>query len=77
MWIDDIDFGGVNIKGFLMNQPNQLTNINEGDFVEIPVCEISDWLFAINDKAYGGFTIQVLRAEMDKKERKKHDEAWA
>lgn len=76
MWIDDIDFDGIHIKGFLLNNPDELTNYKEGDFVEIPICEISDWLFAINNKAYGGFTIQVLRAEMNKKEQKKHDQAW-
>ena len=76
MWINDIDFDGIHVKGFLVNQPDVLTNIKEGDFVEIPLCEISDWLFAIEKKAYGGFTIQVLRAAMDKKDRKKHDKAW-
>lgn len=76
MWIDDIDFDGIHLKGFLLNSPDYLTNYKEGDLVEIPVTEISDWLFAINGKAYGGFTIQVMRGEMDKRERKEHDKAW-
>lgn len=76
MWLDDIDFDGISVKGVLINHPDRLTNVKEGDLVEIPLCEISDWLFAIQNKTYGGFSIQVLRAQMDKKERIKHDKAW-
>ena len=76
MWIGDIDFDGINVKGFLINKPDILTNIKQGDFVEIPLARIADWLFSKIGKVYGGFTIQVMRSEMDKKERKKHDKAW-
>jgi len=76
MWIGDIDFDGINVKGYLLNDPERLTNVKQGDFVEISISEISDWLFSIKSRAYGGFTIQVLRAEMDKKERKSHDNLW-
>lgn len=47
MWINDIDFDGDNVKGYLINEPNELTNIEVGDYVEVPLNEISDWLFAI------------------------------
>lgn len=76
MWLDDISFDGIHVKGSLINRPEQLTNIKEGDIVEIPLSQISDWLFAIHKRTYGGFTIQVLRAGMGKKERKEHDKAW-
>ena len=76
MWINNIDFDGVSVKGVLINQPQELTNVKTGDTVEVPVCEITDWMFAINGKAYGGFTVQAMRAEMDKKARKQHDKAW-
>lgn len=76
MWIDEIDFDGFLVKGYLINTPDKLTNIQEGDYVEIPVGEISDWLFTIHQKAYGGFTIQAMRAGMTKRERKKHDKLW-
>lgn len=47
MWINEIDFDGDHIKGYLINEPNELTNIQVGDYVEVPLNEISDWLFAI------------------------------
>lgn len=96
MWINEVFFDGDYVKGFLINEPASLTNIQVGDYVEIPLNEISDWLFAITPnvqkpkglsrlfssssdvlpKAYGGFTIQKMRADMSNAERKEHDEAW-
>lgn len=76
MWINDVLFDGEEIKGTLINTPNALTNVKNGDEVAIPLDQISDWLFATQGKTYGGFTIQVLRSDMSSKERKKHDEAW-
>jgi uncharacterized protein YegJ (DUF2314 family) len=76
MWIGDIDFDGFNLKGFLLNTPSVLTNIKQGDFVEIPFSKIADWMFSTKRKAYGGFTVQLMRSEMDEKTREEHDKAW-
>lgn len=76
MWINEIDFDGEKIHGVLMNSPNQLTNVSEGDRVSFKLSQISDWLFAMHGKTYGAFTIQLLRSEMGEQERKQHDEAW-
>lgn len=76
MWMNDIAFDGDNIKGNLINTPNELTNINNGDIVEVPLNQISDWLFSTRGKTYGGFTIQAMRSEMSSKEKKEHDKAW-
>lgn len=91
MWINDISFDGEQIKGVLINDPNELTNIENGDEVVVPLNQISDWLFAIQGstpkglsklfsspqpRAYGGFTIQAIRSEMTNQERKDHDKAW-
>lgn len=76
MWIDEIEFDGITITGVLLNQPNCLTNIKEGDTVSLTVSEIDDWIFAIRGKAYGAFTVQQMRAEMSPQEREAHDEAW-
>jgi len=76
MWINNILFDGSAIKGTLINTPNELTNIENGDEVTIPLNQISDWLFSTREKTYGGFTIQAMRSEMNNKERKEHDKAW-
>lgn len=76
MWINEVGFDGETVSGILINEPNELTNVKNGDAVEIPLNQISDWLFACEDKTYGGFTIQAMRAEMSPKERRQHDQAW-
>ncbi|MFH6995504.1 DUF2314 domain-containing protein [Flavobacterium sp. FlaQc-48] len=76
MWINDVEFDGETIKGILINTPNELTNIDNGAHVEIPLSQLSDWLFSSGGRAYGGFTIQALRSEMNDHERAEHDEAW-
>src|SRR5262245_16543672 len=42
MWISDVDFDGQVVSGVLMNSPNWLKTIKEGDAVRIPLTEISD-----------------------------------
>ncbi|WP_316633373.1 DUF2314 domain-containing protein [uncultured Flavobacterium sp.] len=76
MWINDINFDGDTIYGTLVNQPNDLTNVNNGDEVKIPANQISDWLFASQGTTYGAFTIQAMRSEMSEYDREQHDEAW-
>ncbi|PXY46106.1 DUF2314 domain-containing protein [Flavobacterium hydrophilum] len=76
MWINDINFDGEKIYGILVNDPDELTNISNGDEVEIPLNQISDWLFASQGKTYGGFTIHAMRSEMTETERTEHDDTW-
>lgn len=76
MWINQVGFDGINVYGELINEPNELTNISNGDPVKVPLTQISDWLFSSSGKTYGGFTIHAMRAQMSDEERQEHDEAW-
>jgi len=76
MWINNISFNGETITGELVNEPQQLTNIKQGDRVERSISQIDDWMLSIQGEVYGGFTIQAMRVGMSGKERRKHDQAW-
>ncbi|GGH77846.1 uncharacterized protein YegJ (DUF2314 family) [Filimonas zeae] len=76
MWINDVYFDGDYVSGTLINDPDILTNISNGDAVRVSLDQVSDWLFASMDKTYGGFTIHQLRSNMTDEEREEHDEAW-
>ncbi|MEG4071681.1 DUF2314 domain-containing protein [Microcoleus sp. Pol14C2] len=76
MWIGEINFDGVEIHGTLLNIPNQLAYIQEGDTVRLPLLQLSDWLCVLDDRAYGGYSVQVLRSRMNAQERQRHDAAW-
>ena len=76
MWLTDINFDGTLIHGTLLSSPNWLKSIKQGDDVRVPLERINDWMYAIHDRAYGAFTVNLLRSRMSSSERRKHDSAW-
>lgn len=45
MWINDVYFDGEKIYGVLVNEPNDVQNVKNGDEVEASLEELSDWMF--------------------------------
>lgn len=76
MWVDEVYFDGSTIHGVLINSPNGISSVSEGDEVTLSLGRIEDWLCAYDDDAHGGYSVQVLRARMSSDEREAHDEAW-
>ena len=76
MWVDNIFFDGASVSGELINDPQFVPTLSVGDAVQVPKAGISDWLCQIDEKLYGGYTVQVLRAGMSESERAEHDDAW-
>jgi uncharacterized protein YegJ (DUF2314 family) len=76
MWIHEVGFNGDTVTGILGNAPNWLKSVSEGDEVKVPMSRLSDWLYAIRGRAYGGFTVNLLRLRMSKAERAEHDAVW-
>jgi uncharacterized protein YegJ (DUF2314 family) len=76
MWLSDVDFDGEFVSGTLMNSPNWLKSIKEGDRTRVTVAQLSDWMYVIDDQAYGAYTVNLMRSRMSPQERKQHDAAW-
>lgn len=76
MWVDGVDFDGVDVFGELLNSPNELQSVSEGDRVAFPLDQVGDWLCVLDDQVYGGFTVQLIRSRMELAERAQHDAAW-
>jgi uncharacterized protein len=76
MWLGEIDFDGQFISGVLLNKPNWLKTIQEGDTARLRINEITDWMYAISREAFGGFTVNLMRSRMGRQEREEHDTAW-
>ena len=53
MWMNDIEFDGKRVSGVLMNSPNWLRTVKEGDDARFKLEEISDWMYAIGGEVYG------------------------
>lgn len=76
MWFGEIDFNGQYVSGVLLNSPNWLASIKQGDPVRLPINQITDWMYAINGEVFGAYTVNLLRSRMSRKERSEHDDAW-
>ena len=76
MWVTEVDFDGRDVAGELLNSPNWLKSVKEGDAVRLPLARITDWMYVIGDEVYGAYTVQLLRSRMSRSERAAHDEAW-
>ncbi|HEX8913968.1 MAG TPA: DUF2314 domain-containing protein [Humisphaera sp.] len=76
MWVTDVDFDGRAVSGTLLNSPNWLRSVKEGDPVRLPLARISDWMYVIGGEVYGAYTVQLLRSRMDRAELADHDRAW-
>lgn len=76
MWYSEIEFDGDHVSGVLINSPNELHTIKEGDAVSIPLAQISDWMYAIQGEVFGAYTVNLMRSRMGRQERKQHDDAW-
>ena len=76
MWVNDVEFDGETIYGTLVNEPDSVQNVKVGDQISAKFTDMSDWLFAIDGRAYGGFSVQAMRSRMKKDELAEHDAAW-
>lgn len=76
MWMSDVDFDGETISGTLLNSPNWLKTVHQGDEAGFTLDEITDWMYAIQGEVYGAYTVNLMRSRMGRKERRDHDEAW-
>jgi len=76
MWLSEIEFDGKLVTGTLLNSPHWLKSISEGDQSQVPISGISDWMYAIGERVYGAYTVNLLRSQMGSSERKEHDSAW-
>ncbi|MES3021239.1 MAG: DUF2314 domain-containing protein [Pseudomonadota bacterium] len=77
MWVGELEFDGETLSGQLINAPNWLSSVQEGDLVQLPFSHLSDWMMASGGRAYGGFTVNLIRSKMGRAERKQHDDAWS
>lgn len=76
MWLGEVLFDGSTIIAKLLNAPNTVRSVREGDEVTLTLDRIEDWMYAREGHVYGGFTIQAMRARMSPAERAKHDAMW-
>jgi len=76
MWVNEINFDGITLTGTLVNSPNYLTLVQQGYSVTSHFSYLYDWMMTRSGKAYGGYTVNLMRSRMSDSERAAHDQAW-
>jgi uncharacterized protein len=76
MWLSEVDFDGRFVSGVLVNSPNWLKTVKQGDAARVPLGEINDWMYAISGEVFGAYTVNLMRSRMGPQERQEHDAAW-
>jgi uncharacterized protein YegJ (DUF2314 family) len=76
MWVDEVTFDGDTLGGTLLNTPCWVESVSEGNLVSAPFSQLSDWILVADARAYGAFTVNLLRSRMKPSERKEHDDNW-
>jgi uncharacterized protein YegJ (DUF2314 family) len=60
MWLEVFALEPEYVHGHLANDPFYHPTLKKGSQVEVPVNEISDWVFAENNEAVGNFTGRIV-----------------
>jgi uncharacterized protein YegJ (DUF2314 family) len=73
IWLSSISFKQNKYSGIVDDVPEAIPNMKMGDTIQIPIDNISDWLYLDKNKLRGGYTIRVIRNHLTEPERKKFD----
>ncbi len=76
LWLGQIDCDGERIVATVLNQPNWIKNVAKGQVVTVPIAHLEDWIYVQAGRAYGAFTVNLLRSRMSAADRAAHDKAW-
>lgn len=70
MWLSVGALENDIVYGRLDNDPVCVGKIKAGDRVRVPAKEINDWLYVSGDQHCGGFTVAILMAKQQRKEKR-------
>ncbi|RZJ51931.1 MAG: DUF2314 domain-containing protein [Flavobacterium sp.] len=74
MWVGDIEYKNGKYSGILNNDPEFVTEYKAGDKIDVDASKISDWMYLVDGKLFGGYTMKVLRDRMSAEEQKQLDD---
>jgi uncharacterized protein YegJ (DUF2314 family) len=77
MWLNSVYYDGQFIHGNIANDPVYVKNVKLGEAVKVLPEDISDWMYVVDGKLVGGYTIRVLRNRLSPEEQNQFDsESW-
>lgn len=73
IWTTPVRIEAGKYYGTLDNEPYQIKKYVVGDEINIPVDQISDWMYVDDGKLVGGYTLRVVRDSLTEEQRKEFD----
>jgi uncharacterized protein YegJ (DUF2314 family) len=67
-WVGNIERQGEKIFGTIDNEPNYVKSVKNGQRIEIPPADITDWLYWRDEKMHGNRTLKPLLKSMPPEE---------
>jgi uncharacterized protein YegJ (DUF2314 family) len=75
-WLSNLMFDGHFAYGTVDVEPSIIKNIEVGAVCTVPFDRIEDWMYVLEGKVYGGYTVNVRRSLLKPKERSLYDKSW-
>lgn len=76
LWMSNVEFDGRTLRAEVLNVPNQLRSVSQGSRVALPFERLEDWMYVVDGRVCGAFSVQLMRRRMGSRERREHDRAW-
>jgi uncharacterized protein YegJ (DUF2314 family) len=66
IWIEDAGFEDDMIVGTVSSEPNQIPEIAKGDWITVSPDDLSDWVYRLRGRTFGGFTVKLMQRRGEK-----------
>lgn len=60
MFLSDIFYDGSNIIGIIYSEPIYTESVQAGNSIIVDINQVTDWLYIIDGKTYGGYTFKYM-----------------
>ena len=75
-WLSDVMCDGQYAYGTVTTAPSIIQHIDKGSICTVPIDRIEDWMYVIDNKVYGGYTLNVRRSVLRGNELTMFDKGW-
>ena len=66
IWIEDAGFEDDMIVGTVSSEPKQIPEIAKGDWITVSPDDLSDWVYRLRGRTFGGFTVKLMQRRGEK-----------
>ena len=73
LWVGYLEYREGEFKGLVATPPKRSTNLTNGQPVQVPLSNVTDWAYVEEGKLIGGFSIRLFRSRMSEPQKQSYD----